>query len=133
MNPDEKIAYEGYIHLIQQLDDLVAHLERHPNPETREQVMALINGLDMLHREGLKRLVDRLHAAGAGDALEVAAEDPVVGILLGIYDLMEMDLPAEPPPGFIPLEEIGVSGRQASSSYGMMPIELEMEDDGRSG
>jgi hypothetical protein len=123
------VAYEGYIRLIQQIDDLVLQLERTPDEATRAQVSALINGLDMLHREGLKRLVERLHAAGAGDALQVAADDPVVEILLGLYDLVELDLPAEPPPGFIPLEEIGISGRQSTFINGTNPIELEMDDD----
>jgi hypothetical protein len=129
MNPDDQLAYDNYIHLIQQLDELVVHLEQHPMPETREQVTALLSGLDMLHREGLKRMVDCLHAAGAEAALQQAAEDPVVEIMLGLYDLVELDLPPEPPSTSIPQGNVTLHRQQPASPPGSVPIHLEWNDD----
>jgi hypothetical protein len=51
------MPYETYMNLLRQLDDLVTTFEHHPDPTTQEQVAALLSGLDMLHREGLRRLV----------------------------------------------------------------------------
>lgn len=108
------LAYETYVNLIKQLDDLVAIFEHHPDPTTREQAITLLSGLDLLHREGLTRLVGALREAGGQALLDQAAADPVVEILLGLYDLVALDLPEAPqsgptrPPGFIPLEGIRV-------------------------
>ncbi len=119
-------SYESYIHLIQQLDELVALFEQHPDPATRERVTSLLSGLDLLHREGLKRLVDALRAAGAEEALHQATADPVVAILLGLYDLVELDLPEEPlpPSGFVPLAEIAVNRGQGAGTT-RSPIHLD--------
>lgn len=110
------MAYESYLNLIQQIDDLVAGLEHHPDSAIREQVVALLSGLDALHREGLGRLVGALREAGAGVLLERAAADPVVEILLCLYDLADRQLPETPQPatapsGFVPLESLIVHPR----------------------
>lgn len=125
-------SYESYINLIQQLDELVALFEQHPDPITRERVTSLLSGLDLLHREGLKRLVDALCQAGAEVALHQAAEDPVVEILFGLYDLVELDLPQDPPvpaSGFVPLEEITVN-RSPASDNSRSPIHLDFNSNG---
>lgn len=106
------MPYESYVNLIQQIDDLVSIFEHHPDPVTREQAVALLSGLDLLHREGLRRLVGALRDAGADALMEQAAADPVVETLLGLYDLVDLQLPdatpSEPaaPSGFIPLESL---------------------------
>ncbi|MDQ4077537.1 MAG: hypothetical protein M3220_14985 [Chloroflexota bacterium] len=116
------MPYETYVNLIQQLDDLVAIFEHHPDPTTREQVTALLSGVDLLHREGLRRLVESLREAGGDELLERAAADPVVEILLGLYDLVELDLPEEPQPQatssamFIPLEDITIPKERDGSN-----------------
>ncbi len=106
------MPYETYLSLIRQLDDLVAVFEHHPDPATQEQVTALLSGLDLLHREGLGRLVGALRDAGADALLDQATADPVVKTLLGLYDLAELDIaeeaPAQPTP-FIPVEQLTVS------------------------
>lgn len=100
----------SYIHLIRQLDALVATFEEHPDAATREQALALLSGLDALHRTGLERLVERLREAGGGMALEQATTDPVVRTLLSLYDLAPLDVPMEPAPpaGLIPLDQVGI-------------------------
>ncbi|MDQ4077294.1 MAG: Rieske (2Fe-2S) protein [Chloroflexota bacterium] len=108
------MPYETYVNLIRQLDDLVAVFEHHPDPVIREQVVTLLEGLDALHREGLQRLVGTLRDAGADALVEQAASDPVVKVLLGLYDLVDLDLPEAPPSvppsatAFIPLEQVSV-------------------------
>lgn len=106
------MSHDSYVDLIGHLDDLVAIFEEHPDERTREQVTALLGGLDALHREGLSRLVVALHEAGGGVLLEQAARDPVVKILLGLYDLAELDLPEQQqvpePSGFVMLDDVRV-------------------------
>lgn len=106
------MPYESYVQLIQQLDDLVTVFEDHPDPATREQAVALLSGLDALHREGLSRLVGGLREAGVQSLLDRVTADPVVATLLGLYDLAELDLPEEARPdpapraAFVPLERL---------------------------
>lgn len=104
--------YDGYVYLIQQLDELIAVFEQHPDPATREQVGVLLGGLDMLHREGLRRLVDALRELGGDAMIEQVARDPIVETLLGLYDLVALDMPPEEPAppsprrAFIPIEQV---------------------------
>lgn len=110
------MAYESVLQLIAQLDDMVAAFEDHPDPTTRERAAVLLSGIDALHREGLVRLVERLREEGAGAALERASDDPVVRILLGLYDLAELPLPDEPEEaeatvGFVPRDQLTFRGR----------------------
>src|SRR5215210_2250104 len=109
------MPYETYMNLLRQLDDLIAIFEHHPDPATREQAAALLSGLDMLHREGLGRLVGAIRDAGADALLDQATEDPVVKTLLGLYDLADLDIPEEVPPAqsgaFVPVEQLTVGRR----------------------
>lgn len=109
------MLYEHYLELAAELAERIAALEAHPDDATRDQLVGLLQRVDLLHREGLLRLVDALRAAGAGDALDRAAEDPVVRILLGLYGLADLGLeerePAREglaPDGFVPVERLGV-------------------------
>jgi hypothetical protein len=115
-----------YFDVIREVDALIAELQRHPDPETRAQAEALLGGLDALHREGLGRLIAALHTGGAGDLVEEAARaDPVIGVLLGLYDLVPLALPPEPAgahggmpagvTGFVPIERLTVRKRDAAS------------------
>lgn len=125
------LPYESYVDVMAELDRMVVAFESHPDPATRETAMALLNGLDLLHREGLHRLVAALRERGGGELVDGAtAEDPVVRAFLGLYDLADLDLPAEegdgaaasgppgpgprpaspPPTGFVPLSRLRVRG-----------------------
>ncbi len=100
--------YASYLNLIEQVDSLVAGFVDHPDPMTREQAIALLSGLDALHREGLDRLVAIVRMAGATEILERFESDPIVRILLGLYDLAKLDLPQEnaQPTGFIAVDDV---------------------------
>lgn len=100
----------SYLKLIAQLDELVELFQQHPDPLTQERMVALLSGLDALHRAGLRLLVDGLRAEGGQALVNRLAADPVVEILLGLYDLVPLDLPEETQPhrsgGFVPLDEV---------------------------
>ena len=83
------MLYEHYLALAAELSDRIAALDQ-SDEATRDQLFELLQRVDLLHREGLIRLVDALRAAGAGEALERAAEDPVVRVLLGLYGLISI-------------------------------------------
>lgn len=106
------VTDDDYQAILQQVDALVQEFERLPFPEIRERVFDLLQGLDLLHREALTRLVDFLREQGEDDLVERAAQDPVVQTLLLLYDLVpSIQLPdagQAPAPGmnFIPLEQI---------------------------
>jgi hypothetical protein len=124
MRPLARLEYDSYLRLIDQLDDLIAAFEQHPDITTRERAITLLGGLDTLHREGLGRLVERLRSAGAGEMLDHAASDPVVKTLLGLYDLAELDLPADAPPanvGFVPIEALTVRGERPRAGRSRNP------------
>lgn len=108
-------SYESYLELIREIDALIEAFEQHPDPATREHVVALLECLDGLHREGLHRLADLLHKSGAEWLMDRLTEDPVVETLLGLYDVVDLDLPEAPPEQqtrqpqvFIPEEELTV-------------------------
>lgn len=113
------MPHETYLNLIRQLDDLVTIFEHHPDPATQEQATALLSGLDLLHREGLGRLVGAIRDAGADDLLDQATADPVVKILLGLYDLADLDIPEEAPAQsttLIPTEQLTVGRKPKAAS-----------------
>jgi nitrite reductase/ring-hydroxylating ferredoxin subunit len=128
------MTYDTYVGLIQQLDSLVSALERHPDEATREQIIMLLRGLDTLHREGLVRLAGVLRATGADALLQQALSDPVVRTLFGLYDLAELDLPAEAGTaycghnGFISLDSLLANAPQAGLQQ---PIWVEVAHAGQ--
>jgi hypothetical protein len=105
------MLYEHYLDLTETAADRIAAAERLPEP-ARTQVRELLEAIDLLHREALQRLVERLHANGGSDAYERAAADPVVKILLGLYGLVDLGIPAEAEPepnvAFFPADQLTV-------------------------
>ena len=105
------MLYEHYLDLAAELDEMIAALEAHADESTREQLVGLLQRVDLLHREGLLRLVDALRADGAGEALDrAAAADPVVRILLGLYGLADLGVEERSTArdGFVPVEQLAV-------------------------
>jgi hypothetical protein len=119
------MLYEHYLDLAAELGELIAALEAHPDEATRDQLVGLLQRVDLLHREGLLRLVDALRADGAGEALDRAAEDPVVRILLGLYDLADLGLHERAPAsdGFVPLERLRVRRTRTAAGEPAAPEE----------
>lgn len=66
------------------VDDLVEKFDMHPDPTVRDRVIALLNGIDVVHRAGIRALMDLVVELGAG---ERAIADPCVRMLVDLYEL----------------------------------------------
>ena len=78
------MSNEEWNALLGQVDELVRKMDDLPYPEVKENVFALLAGIDALHREGLHRLV-RLFKEGV---LEQVVTDPAIHTLMEFYDLL---------------------------------------------
>lgn len=76
--------------LLAELNGRIEALEGLPDGDTKQQVFALLDGIDALHREALRRLV-RLFKEGV---LQQVVTDPAIHTLMELYDL----LPESEPP-----------------------------------
>lgn len=79
--------------LLGEVNELIQQMEALPEGETKTSVFRLLDGIDTIHREGLRRLV-RLFKEGV---LEQVITDPPIHTLLELYDLLPSEL-IEPPP-----------------------------------
>ena len=86
-----QLTEEEFHAAAERLDELVQALESLPYPAIREQVFEILQAVDAIHREGLGRLVESLRAQGQSEAIERAAEDPVIQSLLLLYNLLPGD------------------------------------------
>jgi nitrite reductase/ring-hydroxylating ferredoxin subunit/Fe-S cluster biogenesis protein NfuA len=66
-------------------------MEEIEDEKTREEVFALLEGIDVLHRQGIGRILDLISAHGGPRAVEQISQDPIVRTLLDMYDLPEAD------------------------------------------
>lgn len=100
-----------------QLDALVQEFETLPFPEIREMVFDLLHAVDAIHREALGRLASFLRHEGQSDLLERAAEEPIIRLLLLLYDLVPDEEPlVSGSATFIPLIQIAEVASPAPSS-----------------
>ncbi len=75
----------------QQLDALVQEFERLPFPQVREMAFDMLQAVDAMHREALRRLLALLHAHGQAHLVEHATNDPIIRTLFQLYDLIPSD------------------------------------------
>lgn len=68
-----------------ELQALIDVLSEVPDPAVRRSIFRALDLIDVLHREGLERIVGGIASTGF---LEKALDDPVVANLLGIYGLI---------------------------------------------
>lgn len=80
---DDDVTLEQVVEKIQ---TLVSTIEQHGDPTIVSQVFELLDWVDVLHREGLERLVAGLTGAGF---LDKALDDPVVAHLFAVYGLID--------------------------------------------
>ncbi len=78
---------ESLDQIAQQLDNLVQTFEQHPIIQVRNEAIEMLGLIDVLHREGLRRLVEALQTQEPA-LLNHILEDPAVAMLLMLYDLM---------------------------------------------
>ena len=101
--------------LLTRLDALVTEFEHHPDPAVSASALEMLQSIDAVHREGLGRLVE-LISRSAPTVLEAAVHDPVIRILLALYDLDpggERERRA-----FIPLSQLSASAQAARARRG---------------
>ncbi len=84
-NPDTEFQ-----HLLDWVGQGVAAMDQIEDEHIREQVFALLEGVDLVHRQGLQRVLEMLGAVGSQDTLRRITEDPTVHTLLEMYDLVPL-------------------------------------------
>src|SRR5439155_6516444 len=90
------MLYEHYLDLLDDVEKLMTELRRYRDDDVRESVTALLQRLDLVHREGLVRFVEALRAQDAGPVIDrVIDDDPIVRIVLGLYGLADLGLPPD--------------------------------------
>ena len=78
-------------HLLEWLGTGLERMEGIEDERTREEVLALLEGIDVLHRLALGRLLELVTSLGGSGLVERVSHDPVVRTLLEMYDLPEAD------------------------------------------
>ncbi len=81
----------GFEQLQEWVGTALERLEGLEDERTRKEVFALLEGVDLLHREALGRLLGLIANLGGQELVGRVAEDPVVHALLEMYDLPELD------------------------------------------
>lgn len=92
------------------LDSLLEYLLERAEPEVAVAVAELIEGLERMHAEGLKRLVQ--HLPSDAEQLGAALRDPAVSALLEMYDMSVTPRGADPldpdPGGASPTGDVAI-------------------------
>lgn len=83
-------AEAEFQHLLDWVGQGVQAMEGIEDEQVREQVFALLEGMDIVHREGLARLLDLISTADDQHALATITGDRIVQTLLELYDLPEI-------------------------------------------
>jgi nitrite reductase/ring-hydroxylating ferredoxin subunit/Fe-S cluster biogenesis protein NfuA len=78
-------------HLLQWIGTGLERMEEIEEEQTREEVFALLEGIDVLHRQSLGRLLELVAVLGGQGLVERISQDPMVHTLLEMYDLPEAD------------------------------------------
>ncbi len=78
-------------HLLEWLGAGFEHMEGIEDEQTREEVLTLLEGIDVLHRQALGRLLELVTELGGSGLVERVSQDPVVNTLLEMYDLPAAD------------------------------------------
>ena len=77
-------------HLVKRAEELTLQFAQHPNAAVREDALELLQTIDTIHREAILRLVGLVIETGNHDLIHRAAEDPMVGTLLQLYDVVPL-------------------------------------------
>lgn len=91
-DPQALVGYrtnEEWLRLLDEVNGRLAALEDTLDPDQHAQVLALLQGIDAVHRESLHRLV-RLFKEGV---VEQVVTDPAIRTLFGMYDLLPPEQP----------------------------------------
>lgn len=82
---------EQQVDVLEEVQRLITALESHPDPAVREQVSALLEGIDAVHRIALTHLVNAIHGMAGEAFMNRLTADPAIRLLLMSYDLLAVD------------------------------------------
>ena len=85
-----------YEQLASQTEDLVAQVDDLPYPKVKDDVHALLQNFDMLHREALTRLFKEV-VINHPDLHTKMQGDKAINLLFSLYDLFYSDIQNAPP------------------------------------
>ncbi len=77
--------------VLDEVDELIAALESHPDPRVGEQVAALLERIDTVHRTALTHLMSAVHSMGGDAFINRLTANAAVRLLLMSYDLVAVD------------------------------------------
>ncbi|MEO5580928.1 MAG: Rieske 2Fe-2S domain-containing protein [Gemmatimonadaceae bacterium] len=77
--------------LLDEIAEIIASLEGHSDPGVREQVTALLGGIDAVHRTALTHLFTAIVGMGGEQFMDRLTADPAVRLLFMSYDLLAVD------------------------------------------
>ena len=87
---DERLEFEE---VLPRIADLAEQLAEHPDPQTAETALELLDWIDVFHANGVGRIVEMIREWRGDVLLDQVAADPVAGALLRAYGLgIEVDL-----------------------------------------
>ncbi len=77
--------------ILKEISRLIAELQAHRDPAVREQVDALLEGIDAVHRTALSHLFTAIQGLGGEKFVSRLTADPAIRMLLMSYDLLAVD------------------------------------------
>src|SRR5947207_1474564 len=77
--------------VLEEVERLIAALQSHSDPAVREQVGALLQGIDAVHRIGLSRLVAGIQSMAGEAFVHRLCADPAIRLLLMSYGLVAVN------------------------------------------
>ena len=77
--------------LLAEIQRLITELETHADPGVRERVMALLQGIDAVHRTALTHLAGAIHSMAGEAFMNRLTADPAIRLLFMSYDLIAVD------------------------------------------
>lgn len=77
--------------VLDEVSALIASLSAHPDPAVRDQLEALLGGIDIVHRTALSHLFNAVQAMGGETFVNRLTADPAIRLLLMSYDLLAVD------------------------------------------
>ena len=77
--------------VLEEVDELITALESHSDPRVRDQVAALLERVDAVHRTALTHLMSAIHGMAGEAFVNRLTADPAIRLLLMSYDLVAVD------------------------------------------
>lgn len=77
--------------VLKEISGLIAELQSHSDPSVREQIAALLAGIDAVHRTALSHLFTAVQGLGGEKFVNRLTADPAIRMILMSYDLLAID------------------------------------------